>query len=156
MGDERWPAVTDVDSVRPLRHSVDDVSRLWWGGGAVRMGRVDGGAAGTVVQRGWVRVDGGAVQAARAGSDGVWMGASVVARAHGRSRVPSVVTRARGRKHVRAGGGAVVGDAADLGRNLADQLGAHVLEGPSSSTSLAMGTLSLVIGGALAEVVEEL
>ena len=99
--------------------------------------------ASTVVQRGWVRVDGGAMQAARAGSDGVWMGASVVARAHGR-------------KHVRAGGGAVVGDAADLGCNLADQLGAHVLEGPSSSTSLAMGTPSLVIGGALAEVVEEL
>ena len=36
-------------------------------------GRVDGGAAGTVVQRGWVRVDGGAPWEVRAGGGRVWV-----------------------------------------------------------------------------------
>ena len=68
----------------------------------------------------------------------------------------SVVARARERRYVRVGGGTSAGDVVGLGRDLADQPGAHVLDGVLSSTSLATATSSLAISGAPAPVVEEL
>ena len=79
-----------------------------------------------MVQCGWVRVAGGAPWEVRAGGGGVW-----VVRVGSDEGVDgaSVVARARERRHVRVGGGAIADAVVGLDRDLADQPGAHVLDG---------------------------